>query len=171
MRYIVLPSDTIFSIAEKFSVAVDDLIKENNLEYIYNLIPGLEIIIPNSTASDDVVDNPKGDFNDDINSNQNNNINMNEYSYYIVEKGDNLYQIGKRYNVSPEFLASINGINVDDIIYPDQQILVPNSDVNMYITKDGDTLQSVIDNLDISLEELISKNKDLFLKENITIKY
>ena len=57
-----------------------------------------------------------------------------------IEKGDNLYSIARRYNINPDLLAILNGLNSDDYIYPNQQILIPKSNYSYYVTKQGDTL-------------------------------
>lgn len=171
MTYIVKPNDTINSIAEKFKISVNDLIKENNLEYIYMLVPGLELIIPqndNSDVENENIDDPIGDVTEeDSNSSNINNI----FSYYIVEKGDNLYQIGKRYNISPQVLAEINGLDINDIIYPNQQILVPQDGVGMYITKKGDTMRSITNDLNAIVEDILINNENIYLEPDQIIMY
>ena len=39
------------------------------------------------------------------------------FDYYKIKKGDNLYQIGKSYNVNPALIAILNGLNLNDYIY------------------------------------------------------
>ena len=68
------------------------------------------------------------------------NIESPFYSFYEIKKGDSLYKISKEYNVNTKLLAELNGLNLDDYIYPGQTILIPKRDVSYYITKDGDTL-------------------------------
>lgn len=85
----------------------------------------------------------------------------NYFEYYEIKKGDTLYDIARRYNINPELLASLNGLNYDDYIYPDQTILIPKANYSYYITKKGDTLSSVGD--------IFGSDKDSLLKENPTI--
>ena len=47
------------------------------------------------------------------------------YDSYEIKKGDTLYQISKEYNVNTKLLAQLNGLNLDDYIYPGQTILIP----------------------------------------------
>lgn len=178
MTYIVMPNDSLITIAEKFNVSIDDLIRENNLEYIYSLIPGLELIIPQeenqiTNNKDSNIDDPIGDIEKDDLQAENTTINndQNLFSYYIVEKGDNLYQIGKRYNISPEVLAELNGLNIEDYIYPEQQIMVPNNNIGMYITKENDSISEIASNLNILPEELLINNKTIYLKPDQLIVY
>ena len=69
--------------------------------------------------------------------------NQNYFNYYTIEKGDSLYEIARKYNINPELLASLNGLDMDDFIYPGQEILIPKSEYSYYITKEGDTLDTV----------------------------
>ena len=39
------------------------------------------------------------------------------YDTYNIQKGDTLYAISKKYNINPELLALINGLNMNDYIY------------------------------------------------------
>ena len=85
------------------------------------------------------------------------------YEYYTIKSGDNLYQISRKYNINPELLASLNGLNMNDYIYPSQTIMIPKSGYSYYLTKDGDTIDTVANTFGISVENLLSNNKILYL--------
>ena len=87
------------------------------------------------------------------------------YMAYEIKKGDTLYQISKEYNVNTKLLAELNGLDLDDYIYPGQTILIPRKNVSYYITKDGDTLKMVSDIFNVNEENIINDNKTLYLKE------
>ena len=89
----------------------------------------------------------------------------NYYNYYTIEKGDTLYAIGRKYNIHPELLASINGIEMENYIYPGQELLIPKSGYSYYITKDGDTLDTVSKVFQISKEEVLRRNGTIYLNE------
>ncbi len=91
--------------------------------------------------------------------------NQNYYNYYTIEKGDSLYGIARRYNINPELLAGLNGLSMEDYIYPNQEILIPKSGYSYYITKDGDTVDLVSNLFKISSEDLIKKNGVVYLAE------
>ena len=91
--------------------------------------------------------------------------NQNYFNYYTIEKGDSLYGIARRYNINPELLASLNGLSLDDYIYPNQEILIPKSNFSYYITKEGDTIDMVSNLFKISSEDLIKKNGVVYLAE------
>lgn len=87
------------------------------------------------------------------------------FDYYTIEKGDNLYQISKKYNINPNLLASLNGLNISDYIYPGQVLLVPNKEYSYYITKDGDTLDMVSKTFNVSNNKLLDDNRTIYLLE------
>ena len=91
--------------------------------------------------------------------------NQNYYDYYTIEKGDTLYAIGRKYNIHPELLASLNGLDMENYIYPGQELLIPKSGYSYYITKDGDTLDTVSEVLEISKERILNTNGTIYLKE------
>lgn len=88
---------------------------------------------------------------------------------YKINKGDSLYKIAKKYNINPQLLASFNGLNMDDYIYPNQDILIPKSGYSYYITAEGDTLDMVADAFQTSIDNLLKQNKTIYLlKDQIT---
>ena len=109
--YIVMPGDTINSIAQKFNVDVISLVRENNLENIYYLVPGLELIIPISNNN-----NSTNNANGNTMNTTTNSSNNGAFEYYTVKKGDNLYEIAKKYNISDKTLAEINGLELNEYI-------------------------------------------------------
>ena len=87
------------------------------------------------------------------------------FEYYTIKRGDTIYGIAKRYNINPELLASLNGLDDGDYIYPDQVILIPKSGYSYYVTKSGDTLESVANIFDMSIDDLLSQNEVIYLLE------
>ncbi len=90
---------------------------------------------------------------------------QNYYDYYTIQKGDSLYGISRMYNINPELLAALNGLDMEEYIYPNQQILVPKSGFSYYITKEGDTLDIAANMFKISKDDLIQKNGVVYLSE------
>ena len=139
--YKIQNGDTLDSLAKRYGVSPERL---KNLTQNSNFAVGSNIIVPT----------------------------MNEYfEIYTIEKGDNLYNIARRYNTDYNLLALLNGINVDDYIYPNTTILVPKRDFKYYITKDNDTLLSVNRLLGGNINKLLSQNNNIYLEEGQLIVY
>ena len=144
--YIVQEGDNIVSIAKLFNVSIIDLIRENNLDNVYYLTPGTEIKIPVGAT-------PIG------------------FTYYIVKKGDSLYQIASQYGITAQQLAEINGLELNEYIYPNQRLIVPKEGVQVYITQNGDTVQTIIDKLGTNLDEIFIYNPNVYILPEQLIAY
>ncbi|MBQ6687109.1 MAG: LysM peptidoglycan-binding domain-containing protein [Bacilli bacterium] len=136
-KYIVKTGDDLSKIAQKFNTSIDYLQEVNNIYYENALRAGMEIIVP-----------------------KNNEI---YFEYYTIEKGDSLYGIARRYNINPDLLASLNGLNLEDYIYPAQEILIPKSNYSYYITAEGDTLSNIANAFNITSNEIIAENETIYL--------
>ena len=98
------------------------------------------------------------------------NVNL-PFTTYMVQKGDNVYEIARKYNVDYETLLAINGLNKDDYIYPNQELIIPNSNFNIYVTKDNDSLATVAAKLGASQTDLIRDNATIYLLPEQLILY
>ena len=85
------------------------------------------------------------------------------YSVYVVVNGDTLYKISKDFNVNPKLVAELNGLKIDEYIYPKQVLLIPKKGVQFYITKDDDTLRDVSKIFNVSETNIIRQNKSIYL--------
>ena len=115
--YQVLPGEELKSIAEKLDMEIQVLYELNGFTEDREVRAGENIVVPNNQA--------------------------NLFQNYQVKSGDNLYEIGKRYQISANDLALLNGIEPNDYIYPNQQLMIPREGVEIYITKQNDTLKDV----------------------------
>ncbi len=140
-NYVVLENDTFDSIANKYNTT-DDVLKKINGS---KLIPGMTLLIPK--------------------------INSNYFDYYLVSSGDTLYKIAKDNNINSRLLAILNGINESDYIYPNQVLLIPKAGSILYITAVGDTLSEIAKGLDISIQELLEQNNNIYLQPEQLIVY
>ncbi len=93
------------------------------------------------------------------------------FEVYTIEKRDNLYNIARRYNTDYNLLALLNGLNVNDYIYPNNTILVPKKDVKYYFTKKDDTIASVNKLLNANINKLLRENNNIYLSEGQLIVY
>lgn len=87
------------------------------------------------------------------------------FDYYKIKKGDNLYQIGKTYNINPALIAILNGLELNDYIYPNEIIMVPKEGYSYYITKAGDTLNLVANTFNTSISNILKNNETIYLQE------
>lgn len=136
-KYAIKSGETLNQVAERFKTNVDTLKSINNIYYDEQVRAGMEVIVPKNKE--------------------------NYFNYYVIEKGDTLFEIGRKYNINPELLASMNGLDLDDYIYPNQEILIPKSGYSYYITKEGDTLETVKDTFNITQEKLLENNSVIYL--------
>lgn len=83
--------------------------------------------------------------------------------YYVIQSGDTLYKIAREFNVNPKLLAELNGIKMEDYIYPNQTIMIPKKGVQYYITKDDDTMKLVSNIFGTNEEDVIKQNKTIYL--------
>lgn len=143
--YRIMPGDTLESISRNLKVNLDELKRINGIVGSPILIPGTNLIVPNREET--------------------------TYVKYNVKKGDTLYDIARRNNIDYRILLLINGLDNEDYIYPDEEILIPGPNVDLYITEDGDTLNSISENLNVSLEEILKSNDTIFLSPNQIIVY
>ena len=88
------------------------------------------------------------------------------FETYRVKKGDSIYSIAQMYNVNPDTLLLLNGLNKDDYIYPNQELIVPNQDVVVYVTKEGDTIDGIINNLGVDANTFNKENERVFVMED-----
>ena len=75
-------------------------------------------------------------------------------NYYIIQKGDNLYQISKRFNVPLDLLLKVNRIDNPKRIKVGMKIIIP----IVHIVKMGDTLYSLAKQYGISVNKLMELN-------------
>jgi len=88
------------------------------------------------------------------------------FQTYKVKAGDSIYSIARAYNVDPETLLLLNGLNKSDYIYLNQEITIPIQGVTVYVTKSGDTIEGIINNLGIDANTLNNQNKRIFVMED-----
>lgn len=100
--YTVRVGDTLYSIAKKNNTTVEQIKNINNLTTDV-LTVGQQLKIPYNTMLDDAFDN--------------------DYLIYVVKKGDSLYSIAKKYNMSVAKLIEINDLK-SNVISIGQQLKV-----------------------------------------------
>ena len=142
--YQIEMGETLDSIAKKLGTDVDTLKKINGINGNVALMPGSFLIVP--TLDD-------------------------RFITYTVKSGDTIYGISSMYNVDPALVLKLNGIESETYIYPDQKIILPNSDYKFYITKENDTLLDIAQSLNESVMDIMQANEKLYLEPDQMIIY
>lgn len=138
--YQVEYGDTIDLIANKTNTTSNNIKNINGINSDADLMVGSLIIVPKQ--SEMVFEN------------------------YKVKQGDSIYSIARAYNVDPDTLLLLNGLDKNEYIYPNQEIIVPLKDVSIYVTRSGDTIDGIINNLGIDANTLNKQNKRIFVMED-----
>ena len=131
--YEVKPGDTLYSISKRFNIPVEELKRINNLNS--NILSIGQIL--------------------NLNSNDNNDI----YIEYIVKKGDNLYSIAKRYNISQRELMELNNLKTN-LLQIGQILRIPGNNLEntIYMVLPGDTLYAIAKKNNTTVDEIKAKN-------------
>ena len=139
--YVVKKGDTLWSIARAYGLTVERLKSLNNLTS-NNLTIGDSLIVKDSSG------------NGDSSSSADNN------KYYIVKKGDSLYSIARRNNMTVDELKSLNNLTSNILSIGQKLIISSGSKVsnNVYVVKKGDTLWSIANNFNVSVNDLKNAN-------------
>lgn len=136
-KYITKEGDTLEIIANKLNISLDKLQKVNKLYYAGELRAGREILLPENSQA--------------------------YFNYYIIEQGDSIYAIARKYNINPALLAAMNGLKDEDYIYPGQEILIPKNNYSYYLTAEGDTLNMVSEVFKKPISKVIEENEIIYL--------
>lgn len=132
--YIVKSGDTLYSIAKKYGLTVDELKKMNNLSS-NTLSINQKLLVGNDMSTDD------------------------NYDVYVVKSGDTLWGIASKYNTSVDKIKDINNLNSNNLSIG-QKLLVPGNNLGTkkYIVKSGDTLYKIAQNNGTTVTDLINLN-------------
>lgn len=131
--YTVKSGDTLWSIAKKFGIPVDELKKENNLTS-NSLKIGQKLVIPSEkeTTSKNV---------------------------YTVQSGDTLYGIARKLGVSVDAIKEANNLP-NNTLSIGQVLIIPTEEVDytLYTVVAGDSLYAIAKKYGITMQELMEFN-------------
>lgn len=135
--YTVQKGDSLWSIANKYGISVNDIVQENNLGTTM-LTVGQQILIP-------AVKEEQKD--------QTTNKNV-----YIVQSGDSLWSIAKKFNISVNELKNINNLSTN-MLSIGQKLTIPEQDnYEKYAVQSGDSLWKISRQYNVSVEDIIKLN-------------
>ncbi|MCS7203949.1 MAG: LysM peptidoglycan-binding domain-containing protein [Thermodesulfovibrio sp.] len=158
--YVVKKGDNIWKISKKFNVTVEDIKKANNLRN-NKLKVGMELVIPTKNKI----------------AKQNKKIKKEDYQFYTVKKGDTLYRIAKKYNISVEDLKSLNNLTENNLKIGQKLIVKApkKKDVPLVASSNSALNDKIEDIEDIKSEDLtqlsIKERVLLFAKKMLHLPY
>ena len=133
--YTVKKGDSLWKIANKYNTTVEKLKNANNLK-TNTLSVGQKLVIPSISVSPEVSDT------------------------YIVQKGDSLWSIANKFNMTVSELKSLNNLT-NNLLSIGQVLKIKDSSNNgetTYTVQKGDSLWVIANKYDITTEELKSYN-------------
>lgn len=142
ITYTVKSGDSLYSIANRYNTTVSAIKTLNNLTN-NNLRIGQVLKIPGASGTSD------------------------ETTTYTVKSGDSLYSIANRYNTTVNAIKNLNNLTTNNLRIgqvlkiPGRETISGETDVSEVITytvKSGDTLNSIANRYNISVDEIVSLN-------------
>ena len=138
--YVVKSGDSLWSIANRYGITVDQLKVANGLTN-YLLQVGQVLTIPKQST-----ESPS----------ESNNI-------YIVKAGDSLWSIANRYETTVAILKQLNGLSSDNLsigqkLYLPNQGSVEKPDNVSYVVKSGDSLYTIARKYNTTVNDLMTLN-------------
>jgi len=164
--------DNLGEISDKYGVSIAELKKWNKLRN-NNLMVGANLkVIKNERVVTTVRKEIKVDKNTTETAVTSNEVNENPSDFYEVQKGDNLFSIAKKFNVSLEDLKKWNNLNDFNVVQGSKLALVNNdvepaketankSEVKIteHIVDRGENLGSIARKYDVSIADIKDWNK------------
>lgn len=177
--YKVIKGDTLYSIAKKLDTSVDELKKLNNLSN-NTLSIGQILKIPTKTVDTgetDIYEVKRGDTLYSIANKYGISLSelkaindlesdilsigqilkvpsgLSNVNSYTVSKGDTLYNIAKKFNVSIDEIKELNNLTSNLLAIGDK-LIIPFIEDTTYIVKAGDTLYSIARKFKTTVDEL-----------------
>jgi len=144
-KYRVKFNDTLESIASTYQTTKENLIKLNDIKPIYSVSPNQELKVPRNT--------------------------QNLFEYYTIKRGDTIYDVAAKHSLTPKELLILNNLNPNNYLYPNQKLLVPKKQVVIHSTKMGDSIDTITKKYNISINDLLLYNTNIYLLPEQIIAY
>ena len=134
--YEIREGDSLYGISRRFATSEEALISLNGLTGRLDVEVGQSILVPR--------------------------IDESKYEVYVIEPGDSLFNISRRYNTTVPQLRALNGIAGGIDLTVGRGIIVPRIDEAIFetvIVRSGDSLFSISRRFNVSLATLQALNK------------
>ncbi len=155
--YVVQRGDSLFGIAQKHGLSIQQLRELNQLAPQATIFPGQRLLIREGAAPSPASESEAPTF-------------------YTVQRGDSLFAISNKFSISRQELLTLNGLSAQATIYPGQKLRIrpegastpetePEAPENnqkrktkRYIVKKGDWLSKIARMHNVSVEEIMEYN-------------
>lgn len=147
VNYTVEAGDNLYDIAEKFGTTVDKIKKDNDLKS-NTLTVGTVLIIDDKKKISSIEECYGLDFDVPLSST------------YVVQSGDSLYSIAKKFGTTADKIKQLNNLN-NNTLSVGQEIAIPSvalSEVTIYKVQSGDNLYDLAKKFGTSVSELKDLN-------------
>ena len=132
--YVVKKGDSLWSIARANGLTVDELKSLNNLSSNVLHVGDTLLISSADSTGDDGNDN-----------------------YYVVDSGDTLWSIARKYNLSVNELKALNNLS-SNALSVGQRLIVGKESSNDYVVSAGDTLWAIARKFNVSVDDIKALN-------------
>ena len=132
--YVVKKGDSLWSIARANGLTVDELKSLNNLSSNVLHVGDTLLISSADSTGDDGNDN-----------------------YYVVDSGDTLWSIARKYNLSVNELKALNNLG-GNVLSVGQRLIVGKESSNDYVVSAGDTLWAIARKFNVSVDDIKALN-------------
>ncbi|MGI9211951.1 MAG: transglycosylase SLT domain-containing protein [Methylococcaceae bacterium] len=112
IHYVIQPGDTLWSIAKKHSIDVEQISKWNALSVKKGIKDGQKLVLWDKDAGKKLTLTASG-------------IRASQSINYKIKEGDSLFSISRRFGVSVADLRKLNGSELNKLIQPGKSITVP----------------------------------------------
>ncbi len=155
-EYKVVSGDTLFSIARKYKVSIEEIVKLNKLGSNTLLHPGQILKIPGLSYTQKAKEA----------------VAKNKKTVYRVKKGDTIFSIAMKYNMRVDTLRKMNNLKKHPKLKPGMELTVLGKPITIakrkkptkHIVKKGDTLWSIAKKYNLTLYELRILNPKMTTK-------